>query len=286
MKLASRVQVVDSPTRCPYCHEHVEVETEAWVVCRSCLARHHQGCWQSDAGCATCGREEFLSPKADGHTWNKPKLAGQATQPTGGLSITRALREGAALYERPGFGLIFTATAVTSLLTGASFFVLGGLLYAGMWRIFLRSSAREETKLAELFHHTDRFGPLTGAFFFVSLLGLFGMVGGLLPMFVVMAFLGYTIPLMSERGLGFKDALKASARAAKAGGVGSHLLLALTTFALTLPEIIAGALIPGVGDAIVGGLLAPLTFGAWVSAYRQVVDATDTDPEDLDPKAG
>jgi hypothetical protein len=189
----------------------------------------------------------------------------------------RALREGAALYERPGFGLIFLATAVTSLLTGASFLVLGGLLYAGMWRIFLRSSAREETKLSDLFHHSDRFGPLTGAFFFVSILGLMGMVAGLLPMFLVMAFLGYTIPLMSERGLGFKDALKTSARAAKSGGLGSHLFLALTTFALTLPELIAGALIPGVGDALVGGLLAPLTFGAWVSAYRQVVDAQAND---------
>jgi hypothetical protein len=277
MKLASRVQVLDSPTRCPYCHEHVEVEREAWVVCRSCLARHHQGCWQGDAECATCGRTEFLSPRANGHTQEKARLADLGQAPKTGLSVMRALREGAALYERPGFGLIFLATAVTSLLTGASFLVLGGLLYAGMWRIFLRSSAREETKLSDLFHHSDRFGPLTGAFFFVSILGLMGMVAGLLPMFLVMAFLGYTIPLMSERGLGFKDALKTSARAAKSGGLGSHLFLALTTFALTLPELIAGALIPGVGDALVGGLLAPLTFGAWVSAYRQVVDAQAND---------
>ena len=58
-------------------------------------------------------------------------------------------------------------------------------------------------------------------------------------------------------------------------GLAPHLGLALVPFLFTIPEILAGAALPALGSAIVGGLLAPLTIGPWVSAYRQVVEEAD-----------
>ena len=43
-----------SPTRCPYCHDSVDLETP-WVACRACLARHHGECWADVGVCAACG---------------------------------------------------------------------------------------------------------------------------------------------------------------------------------------------------------------------------------------
>ena len=41
--------------RCPYCHDDVSVESTDWVSCRSCLARHHEGCWTEGGVCSSCG---------------------------------------------------------------------------------------------------------------------------------------------------------------------------------------------------------------------------------------
>lgn len=48
------VRMESSPTRCPYCHEGVAVEAEAWVACERCLARHHRACWDEGQRCAAC----------------------------------------------------------------------------------------------------------------------------------------------------------------------------------------------------------------------------------------
>lgn len=62
----SKIKVKQSPNRCPYCHDHCEVE-EA-VVCRDCLARHHVGCWNEGVGCSACHCETRLESSA------RPKL--------------------------------------------------------------------------------------------------------------------------------------------------------------------------------------------------------------------
>jgi hypothetical protein len=54
------VRVARSLARCPYCHEGVASDAEAWVACRGCLARHHLACWSESGACSTCGRHDFL----------------------------------------------------------------------------------------------------------------------------------------------------------------------------------------------------------------------------------
>jgi hypothetical protein len=49
------LRVEQGPTRCPFCHEGVAVESEAWVACEKCLARHHRACWDEGKRCASCG---------------------------------------------------------------------------------------------------------------------------------------------------------------------------------------------------------------------------------------
>jgi hypothetical protein len=49
------LRVEQGPTRCPFCHEGVAVESEAWVACEKCLARHHLACWDEGRRCAACG---------------------------------------------------------------------------------------------------------------------------------------------------------------------------------------------------------------------------------------
>jgi hypothetical protein len=59
--LREDIVVRASPVRCPYCHDELSVERAAWVVCRSCLARHHEGCWRESKTCASCGHALALS---------------------------------------------------------------------------------------------------------------------------------------------------------------------------------------------------------------------------------
>jgi hypothetical protein len=55
------VSVSASPTRCPYCHEGIQIDAEAWVACSGCLGRHHRDCWDEGGKCAGCGETEALS---------------------------------------------------------------------------------------------------------------------------------------------------------------------------------------------------------------------------------
>ncbi|RMG08470.1 MAG: hypothetical protein D6731_21925 [Planctomycetota bacterium] len=54
------VRVGGSRLRCPYCHDEVDVDGEAWLACAACLARHHEVCWTEARGCASCGEEQAL----------------------------------------------------------------------------------------------------------------------------------------------------------------------------------------------------------------------------------
>jgi hypothetical protein len=55
------VRVQASPTRCPYCHSDISTSTVDWVVCKSCLARHHGACWRESSACASCGEKAHLT---------------------------------------------------------------------------------------------------------------------------------------------------------------------------------------------------------------------------------
>jgi hypothetical protein len=54
------VRAASSPVRCPYCHSDVSPDARDWVVCRACLARHHEACWNEGGACASCRATEAI----------------------------------------------------------------------------------------------------------------------------------------------------------------------------------------------------------------------------------
>jgi WD40 repeat protein len=59
-----RIEVENSPTRCPYCHEGIEIAEGLWSACSACLARHHTACWDELGRCASCESVARLGPGA------------------------------------------------------------------------------------------------------------------------------------------------------------------------------------------------------------------------------
>jgi hypothetical protein len=55
-------RIEGGPTRCPYCHAHVDLQVSPWVACAGCLARHHADCWLGQGGCAGCLGQRALFP--------------------------------------------------------------------------------------------------------------------------------------------------------------------------------------------------------------------------------
>jgi hypothetical protein len=51
---STQVSFARDAQRCPFCHARVAVETEEWVACKQCLARHHAACWGESARCSSC----------------------------------------------------------------------------------------------------------------------------------------------------------------------------------------------------------------------------------------
>jgi hypothetical protein len=62
-KSQSRVHVHQSRSRCPFCHESVDVDQQN-LVCGLCLARHHSECWDDHGSCSNCAHQESLISKA------------------------------------------------------------------------------------------------------------------------------------------------------------------------------------------------------------------------------
>lgn len=58
---AERDDVRVAANRCPYCHDSVSREGDAWVSCRECLTRHHTACWDEAEACSSCGEVRFLA---------------------------------------------------------------------------------------------------------------------------------------------------------------------------------------------------------------------------------
>jgi hypothetical protein len=55
------VRAEASPVRCPFCHDGVDVEQDAWRACEKCLARHHGACWDEAGRCSACGSSAALA---------------------------------------------------------------------------------------------------------------------------------------------------------------------------------------------------------------------------------
>ena len=59
MELTTRPRL-DSDQRCPYCHDHLEVEVEAAITCPACGTEHHAACVRELDRCTTMGCERPL----------------------------------------------------------------------------------------------------------------------------------------------------------------------------------------------------------------------------------
>lgn len=59
---AAREDVRALINRCPFCHVDLQVESERWVACARCLARHHDSCWDEGGQCGSCASPDRLAP--------------------------------------------------------------------------------------------------------------------------------------------------------------------------------------------------------------------------------
>lgn len=257
------VAIEGAGTRCPYCHESVRVEDDAWTVCGACLARHHEACWDEHGCCSSCeGTVPLtLGPAAPGRLPPVPEQAAQT------LDVRAAIREARALYKGKSSPLIL-AGLVSTLLNSASSGIIGGLTGAGLWSMHLSALRGQgggpNSRVADLFAHAGKFVPLLLAMFAMFFLTLLATPLLLVGALFVSGGLGYTLPLIAERGLGVKQALKTSWRLARSGGLTKHALLALLT---ALPAVVLAVPVLGI---VAYAALTPLVFGTWAAAYRQV----------------
>ena len=59
---------LDSHQRCPYCHDHLEVELQAAITCPACHTEHHAACLRELGRCTTLGCERPLEVDEEGHS--------------------------------------------------------------------------------------------------------------------------------------------------------------------------------------------------------------------------
>ncbi|HBP19198.1 MAG TPA: hypothetical protein DEA08_15600 [Planctomycetes bacterium] len=58
--------------RCPYCHDDIQAE-EQKHGCSSCMAWHHQACWdEAHATCSACGETQAARTKREAPTCSMP----------------------------------------------------------------------------------------------------------------------------------------------------------------------------------------------------------------------
>ncbi len=108
--------------RCPFCHEDVVVQTDEWVACWGCQARHHRACWQEGSRCGSCGETRFVeeSPSATPTKATRGPLSVAATI-CGVAGLASLVAEGAfdVVILRSGLcWLLFLAWFVLGVLDG------------------------------------------------------------------------------------------------------------------------------------------------------------------------
>lgn len=283
------VQVQAHYIRCPYCHDNVQPDTDDWVACQQCLARHHTECWENR--CSACQCADHLQPGTNSspsqndsnpHTQSETEEADLSSagedidlgevEP---LDIVAALNEGKALFQHKSYWVFALAGTIATLLSGASLFILAGLLNAGVWMMGLRllddqDEDSETLKIGDLFNATDQLGVLTIASLLKTLIVIVGMALLFLPGVIFESLFTYVLPLIVERKLGWREAFKKSIEVVRASGLKQHFLLVLITALISLPAAaLSGGFAP-VGAVLTGALL-PLTLGPWLAAYRQVL---------------
>lgn len=122
--------------RCPWCHDAILGDDEV-VVCRDCLAAHHEACWAEAACCATCGRSRGLT----GESPRGPRPAAASwVRALAGIAATYLVSGPAAGVVGLGLELLGARSPTTQPFYGWCFFsclfLFMGLLGAGgVWAV-------------------------------------------------------------------------------------------------------------------------------------------------------
>lgn len=145
-QLPERDDVHVASNRCPFCHEHVEIETDEWVSCRSCQARHHEACWTESGACASCGTQVFLSEPREAPPRGRPTSVTVIGWAAMILSAFTILSGGGALLaarfvgaDDPGVPAGFAVFSIAAILQ-IGLAILGGV--SGYAFLKLRAWAR------------------------------------------------------------------------------------------------------------------------------------------------
>lgn len=98
MAVRDDVQLTNSPSRCPYCHDSLDA-LMGINACAGCGARHHRECFSEHGACASCGETRRLVPERMAS--KVPSLAKSLEQlPEGSLELTQS-QEGSAAIRWP-----------------------------------------------------------------------------------------------------------------------------------------------------------------------------------------
>src|SRR5262249_18525863 len=150
-EVAKRIDVGQSPTRCPYCHEGLDPESEEWRACASCLACHHVACWKELGRCGACACEEALEradakkKKATTRRRSPEKVGAEKTaakdakkEPGGVETVSKKTRSKAGLARELLRPRTNPAVVLASLISFAVFFVVGVYSARGAIENFFR----------------------------------------------------------------------------------------------------------------------------------------------------
>ncbi len=137
----------------------------------------------------------------------------------------------------------------------------GAFLLSGLYKTAFKQLRGEPISVGDLFSGGDVFLRVLGAMIVVSLLSTVGFILCILPYFVVIGLLHFTIPLIVERNLGIGEALNASVNATRT----NWFMTTIFVFVLYLLGSV------GVYACGIGAFVSyPLLFTVTAIAYRDV----------------
>lgn len=138
--------------RCPFCHDDIRVEEDAWSACARCFARHHDACWGESGACGSCGGDQRLAPVSEAKTEglrqkSEVEELGALTSEAGPRGPSPLLLLGVLIP------LLFVAVGITLLALGQGeigipilFGLLGVALLAGTPLALAYLTARQRRK--------------------------------------------------------------------------------------------------------------------------------------------
>lgn len=148
-------------------------------------------------------------------------------------------------------------------------FVAVAYLWGGFWKTALKQARGEQISVRDMFSGGDVFLRVLGAMFAIAILTFLGALACILPAFVVMGMLFFTIPLIIDRNLDISSAISMSYELTKKNW------LMFTLFALVV------TILASIGQvACYVGLLVtyPLQFTIVAAAYRDLFGVTGQRP--------